>query len=428
MIVSGISLVLSALLWVMVIWRAQSLRHAGASRSLWFALLMFACAGTLYAVEPVGSEAQHLLSPLGGAPVAWLCCAIGAAASGRSMAIYSRDPGPGQVHQLRVNLVLAVLGAVGIILSFLLAPPLDAAFASADHELAWRAGFYVGTWQSVLRWAIWLAYLSAVLVWLAALGYRQAGYAERVTLSRLSLGLRMAAFGCRVGYAYVVLKAVVVVGWLVGAGPSLLRVDLIADLASLIAVACVMTGAGYDAIVLGLGDAKIAVAHARQLRQLAPFSEVLRTAAPDSAGSIPAFGIRYRLSRRVIEIRDRQLALRAYVDSDAPTRALAAAEGAGYRGDEARAAAEAAWVAAACAAKERGREPRVLPARAAEPGGSNLEDEAAWLVKVATAHRHSRVVGTFVSCEGARAPSTADGSTVMTKAGVRRRHRWQKAR
>lgn len=414
MIVSGFSLLLSALLWVMVLWRASSVRQAGASRSLWFVLLMFACAGTLYAVTPVGSEVRQLLAPVGGSAAAWMLCAIGAAAGGRSMAIYSGGPGPGRVHQLRINLAFGVIGAAGIVLSFILSPPVDPVFHAAEPELAWRAAFYVGTWQSVVRWAIWLAYLTADLVWLAALGYRQAGYAERVTLARLSLGLRIAAFGCRVGYAYVALKAVVVTGWLVGAGPSLLRLDQIADFASLIAVACVMTGVGYDAIVLGLGDARTAVSHARQLHQLGRFSRVLKAAAPESAGSIPAFGIRYRLSRRVIEIRDRQLALRAYIDRDAPTRALRASECAGYTGDEARAAAEAAWVAAACAAKERGHEPRVLLARAAESGGSNLEDEAAWLVKVANAHRRSRAVAAFACSEGKRGPVLAGGSTVMT--------------
>lgn len=201
------------------------------------------------------------------------------------------------------------------------------------------------------------------------------------------------------GYGYVLLKAVVVIGWLVGFGPSLLQLDQIADFASLGSVACVMSGVGYDAIVLGLHKARTAVVHARQLCQLRSLSEGLKAAAPDNAGSIPAFGIRYRLSRRVIEIRDRQLSLRAYVDGGAPNRALAAATAAGLAGDDARATAEASWIAAACAAKAHGRKPRAVPSQSPEPGGSNLEAEAAWLVRVASAHRQHRVVRAFVVAE-----------------------------
>lgn len=397
--VTRVSLILSVVLWLMVVWRSPSVRRPGAARSLWFVFVMFACAGTLYALEPVGREAQALLQPVGGAPVAWLCCAIGAAAGGRSMAIHSREPGAGQRQQLGVNVALALVGAVGILFSFVLSPPVAAVYRFAPAELSWRAGFYVGSWQSVLRWSIWLGYLMGVLVWLARLSYSQAGYAQKGTLARVSVGLRIAAFGCRVGYGYVLLKAVVVIGWLVGSGPSLLQLDQIADFASLGSVACVMTGVGYDAIVLGLRDAQAAVVHARQFCQLRSLSEGLKAAAPDSAGSIPAFGIRYRLSRRVIEIRDRQLSLRAYIDGDAPHRALAAATAAGLAGDDARATAEAAWIAAACTAKAHGREPRAVPSQSPEPGGSNLEAEAAWLVRVASAHRQHRVVGAFAVTE-----------------------------
>ena len=105
--------------------------------------------------------------------------------------------------------------------------------------------------------------------------------------------------------------------------------------------------------------------------RLYPLWAVLRQAIPEIELPLdPAmrWSIRYRLYRRVIEIRDAQLALRPYAEPERVARAAAAARSSGLAADAVAAVAEAAAIVtsvspvSADAQPEAARPPQGMPA------------------------------------------------------------------
>ncbi|MFJ9697009.1 MAB_1171c family putative transporter [Kitasatospora sp. NPDC101183] len=169
----------------------------------------------------------------------------------------------------------------------------------------------------------------------------------------------------------------------------------------------VATPAAVLCLTLGLGGVTLAVwaefltRTARRLRawrdyrRLGPLWSALHGALPqislaDSVGGLgpggPLRDPEFALYRRVIEIRDGQLALRAHVQPDVPAWAAEASAGDAV-------VVEAAMIAAALEAAASGRRPS---GEAAEyrPRGlpADLDAETAWLVRVSTAFARSPVV------------------------------------
>jgi len=103
---------------------------------------------------------------------------------------------------------------------------------------------------------------------------------------------------------------------------------------------------------------------------------------------------RYRLHRRVIEIRDAQLALRPFRDNRAAAEAADAARLAGLTRDESDAVIEAAMIVSALGARRSGVAPASSPdADHSIPATSNdLESEAGRLLRVSRAVRRSPIV------------------------------------
>ncbi|MFI0729432.1 MAB_1171c family putative transporter [Streptomyces sp. NPDC021225] len=118
---------------------------------------------------------------------------------------------------------------------------------------------------------------------------------------------------------------------------------------------------------------------------------------PDAAVRRP--GLRraeFALYRRVIEIRDGSMALRAYQQTEALTWAMEALDRAGPAAADPEAVLEAAVIAAALENKRAGRTHSGTPDQHRRTPTAHLEtteDEAAWLVRVTRALIHSRVVG-----------------------------------
>ncbi len=132
--------------------------------------------------------------------------------------------------------------------------------------------------------------------------------------------------------------------------------------------------------------------------RLRPLWALLLEAAPDVR--LPAqrgtrFSASYRLHRRVIEIRDAELALRPYRDSRAVVDAADAARRAGLGRDERDAVIEAVMIVTALNARLAGAEPRRNPAAAGlvlpEPC-NDLESETSRLLLVSRVVRHSPIV------------------------------------
>ncbi|SEF35738.1 hypothetical protein SAMN05421837_108333 [Amycolatopsis pretoriensis] len=135
----------------------------------------------------------------------------------------------------------------------------------------------------------------------------------------------------------------------------------------------------------------------RAYRRIEPLWTALRAAVPGIAldpGRELAGGAEFALYRRVIEIRDGHLALRAHFDPELPARAETAARRAGVRDADLAPTVEAVALAAAIEAGREGRRfepPLREPADLAE-ADADVDAEAAWLVRVSRAWRRGAVV------------------------------------
>lgn len=135
----------------------------------------------------------------------------------------------------------------------------------------------------------------------------------------------------------------------------------------------------------------------RAYRRIEPLWRALRAAVPGIAldpGRGLAAGAEFALYRRVIEIRDGHLALRAHFDPALPARAEIAARRAGVREADVPATVEAVTLAAAI---DAGRDGRRFEPGTEKPGhltgaDADVEAEAAWLVQVSRAWRRAAVV------------------------------------
>jgi hypothetical protein len=103
---------------------------------------------------------------------------------------------------------------------------------------------------------------------------------------------------------------------------------------------------------------------------------------------------RYRLHRRVVEIRDAQLALRPFRDGRAAAEAADAAVLAGLPQDERDAVIEAAMIVSALGARRSGAAPAESPdtGHGLSGPGNDLESEADRLLQVSRAVRRSPIV------------------------------------
>ena len=114
----------------------------------------------------------------------------------------------------------------------------------------------------------------------------------------------------------------------------------------------------------------------RSYRQLHPLWSALHLAVPQIALTPPR-GLRlhigYRLYRRVIEIRDGELALRVYRDADITEAVTSAAAEAGLTGDMLNSMVQATVLAAALHAKQAGRRARRSTACAMASAGPGLD-------------------------------------------------------
>jgi hypothetical protein len=167
------------------------------------------------------------------------------------------------------------------------------------------------------------------------------------------------------------------------------REDVLSSVLAAVTIGSVAAGATLSAWSPAVSAVIGRVRAYRAYRRIEPLWTALRTAVPGIAldpGRELAGGAEFALYRRVIEIRDGHLALRAHFDPDLPARAEAAARRAGVREAEVAATVEAVTLAAAIEAGRAGRRFDREPDLEAEPDAdADVTAEAAWLVQVSRA-------------------------------------------
>jgi hypothetical protein len=132
--------------------------------------------------------------------------------------------------------------------------------------------------------------------------------------------------------------------------------------------------------------------------RLYPLWDALRQAVPEI--ELPPepgmrWNIRYRLHRRVIEIRDAQLILRPYSDAELVGQAVVAARSSGLDLSGAAAVVEATAIVSSLQSRLRGSRPSheaISRDHVGAAPGNDIRAEAAALVLVCHAIRRSRIV------------------------------------
>lgn len=139
----------------------------------------------------------------------------------------------------------------------------------------------------------------------------------------------------------------------------------------------------------------------RAMRRLAPLWNDLIGAVPAIVFSPTSTGVamprrpRFGLYRRVVEIRDAMMTLRAYVQPTTLHTAEQHVRNSGLVGPEAQAAVTACWIAAAIRSKDQGEQPSAQQHDLAGLTGENLDDEVTHLLRVARLYRSPLVARLF---------------------------------
>ncbi|MCO1579762.1 hypothetical protein M8C13_28825 [Crossiella sp. SN42] len=226
--------------------------------------------------------------------------------------------------------------------------------------------------------------------------WRYAKVAGRPWLRR---GLRIAAASSALGLVYSAGRAADVVGGLLNYSglwwEPVVRVSV--GLAALLkVVGWTIPGWGPRlSVALGARDRR------RALRELTPLWQALYRSAPDIAlvdplGAGMRQSLEFRLYRKVIEIRDGQLALRPYLDPAVAETARRIGAQAGLSGRELDVAVEAARLRVALRDQAEGHRPERSAPLTGDSGG-DLAEELSWLRQVSRAFSGSPVVAAVLA-------------------------------
>lgn len=274
------------------------------------------------------------------------------------------------------------------------------AAAPVDQEAVDFSGRY-GDAPFVLEYRlVFLSYLGLAAANVARLSWRFAGIADRPSLQ---LGLRVVALGGIVGLVFVAHEGLYVIANRTGLGYPIPNPALVTQILAGIFAMLVVTGSTMPAWGPRAGIPLLYrwMSHYRSLRRLYPLWRALFQANPEItlfpppsplADALALHDLGFRLYRRVVEIRDGLLALRPHVDPRVAEITRTLCREAGLAHEEVPAVVEAASLAFALRAKEKGRPisqgivtPELL-------GGIDLDTEVAVLERVARYHRHSTIV------------------------------------
>jgi hypothetical protein len=287
-----------------------------------------------------------------------------------------------------------------------------------------------------------LAALAYLLIYLSYQGVIMAGalrlcwrFAPHIPGRSLRLGMRIVASGSLTCLVHVAYGAVFVLSRWSGL-PTLGRPGVAGPLLGVFAAIQIIVGTTLDTWGPTLGRSWLWARQWRSYRRLRRLWAALSQAVPQIALPPPRgtrHDVRFRLYRRVIEIRDGELALRPYRDPQVAEDAAAIARAEGLSGDALDTTVEAIILSAALEAKNAGHpgrhnNPAADPAPGPDP---DLESETAWLLMVSRAFTRSSAVRR-PACHGLQSASgrKRDGRpfTHLTARANYRRSSWKTAR
>jgi hypothetical protein len=361
-----------------VVGRVGMVKRPGSSRTLWLALA-FLGVSLLFYSPPVYNGVDRAAGSVVTSSICREAFGLGAAAGVR--ALCSTVAGR-RARALGRDWLIAAIAVVIIAVPLSVAAP-----AKLSPLLANSGNFYDSTWRSILYLMPCMVYLSWALGTGVVTCWR---YGKEAPRGAIRTGLRLVGVGCVFGFSFVAVKVTVLTVWQLGdESKGWMRVDRAGDTGSLlICCALIAAGCSWEALALRFARLRAWVWASRSLAALRPVWVALAAVYPTVTlvedQHLALRRSRWRLLRRVVEIRDAILMLGDDVGPDLQTTAAAQVAQLGYTDQ----VAEAMMIAVLIHWAGEGAGPEVgRSTLAATAGGDNLESEVKWLRMVARAYR-----------------------------------------
>lgn len=243
--------------------------------------------------------------------------------------------------------------------------------------------------SSHTTWLLYvISYTTVVILGGARIGRCTWQYAKAAGDVWLRRGLTTVAISTWLTLISTALQALITMIWLMGAHPRGWGATLVS--CSALGLLCIVAGWRLPGVAVRLTNCARWLRGYVQYQRLRPLwtalyqavpTIALETPAPALADRLDTRNIRFRLYRRVIEIRDAQLTLRSHHEGSC---CRSTSGGGALRDEQRRAEAEARRIKAALVQKptEPVPDPRNTKPEEAILGSGDLREEAAWLVRV----------------------------------------------
>ncbi len=387
--------IVTALCWLAVAYKLRDLcrnPRSGALRSL--CLTLVALAASLTAQLTAAAIDRYSAIPNLGRVLSNSTALIAACGAQVFLVHITHDPAAARPVARRRYRTLAICLVLIAVLFAATPPDPNSSAASARH--------FQTIYSSPYIW-IYLGYLATTLAGITRLSWHYAALSPSLSLR---LGLRTTAVAGGLGLIYALLRGLFLTAHLLGTSLPAWEAATAGPL-YLLTASLMLLGGTLPAWGSALGAGRDLVRGHRSLRRLQPLWHALRAAFPDItllppsnrfADMLDPRDVNLRLYRRIVEIRDGQLALRPYVTPELAQTAQRHARDARLTGPLRDAAIEAATIAAGLAAKADGEAGTAVAGPVPEPGmpvpgtPTDRAAETAWLEAVAYAYTHSPVV------------------------------------